>query len=202
MKAECGSIMVSMSRVLLVDFYDSYTWNLVALIRSATGEQPLVQSADALDLGQAPQASHVILGPGPGHPANPADIGRTRALLEVVRAPVLGVCLGHQILVTQAGGVVQPAEPAHGRVSSLQHNGLGLFQGLPLELEVVRYHSLTAVDPGHLQVTATALDDGQVMAVQHPDRPWVGVQFHPESIRSSGGLTLIRNFLRLGAQSE
>jgi anthranilate synthase component II len=182
-------------QVLVVDHYDSYTWNLVHLVASVTGELPDVVEHDApgvLDL--AASASHVVLSPGPGHPSNPADFALGSAVFEL-GVPVLGVCLGMQALVTSYGGTVDRIEPAHGEVAAVTHAGLGVLKGIPSPFEAVRYHSLAATSvPDELEVTAES--DGVVMAVRHRDRPLEGVQFHPESILSRHGAELIGNFLR------
>jgi len=185
---------VTSLRVLVVDHYDSYTWNLVHLVASVTGELPEVVEHDApgvLDLAAA--ASHVVLSPGPGHPANVDDFALGADVFGL-GVPVLGVCLGMQALVTSYGGAVDRVEPAHGEVADVLHDGLGVLAGIPSPFEAVRYHSLAATSvPDVLEVTATA--DGVVMAVRHRALPHQGVQFHPESILSRHGATLVGNFL-------
>jgi len=174
-------------RVLLVDHQDSYTWNLAHLVAGVTGELPVVAGVD--DLPSLQGFSHVVLSPGPGHPHEWSTGGLFDAGL-----PVLGVCLGMQLLVTRYDGEVSAIEPAHGVVSRLVHDGSALFAGLPDAFDVVRYHSLAAtVVPPELVVTATC--DDVVMAVRHRELPLVGVQFHPESILSEGGHRLVANFL-------
>jgi anthranilate synthase/aminodeoxychorismate synthase-like glutamine amidotransferase len=180
-------------KVLVVDHHDSYTWNLVHLLAAVTGELPEVREHDdpTLDLADA---THVVLSPGPGHPADPADFALGRAVFEL-GLPVLGVCLGMQALVTTYGGTVAAVEPAHGEVAHVHHDGEGLFAGLPQGFAAVRYHSLAATDvPDDLVVTATA--DGVVMGVRHRTLPLAGVQFHPESILSEHGAALVANFVR------
>ncbi len=178
----------------MVDHYDSYTWNLVHLIASVTGELPTVVEHDApgvLDL--TADFTHVVLSPGPGHPANPSDFALGSAVFGL-GLPVLGVCLGMQALVTSYGGTVDRIDPAHGEVASVSHQGVGVFGGLPSPFEAVRYHSLAATSvPDELEVTATS--DGVVMAVRHCELPLQGVQFHPESILSRHGAELVGNFL-------
>ena len=183
-------------RVLVVDHYDSYTWNLVHLIASVTGTLPEVVEHDVpgvLDLTRG--ATHVVLSPGPGHPDVPTDFALGRAVFEL-GLPVLGVCLGMQALVTSYGGTVDRVEPAHGELALVEHDGNGLFVGLPDRFEAVRYHSLAAVHVGPvLQPTAVDAWSGIVMGVRHPELPLHGVQFHPESILSRHGVDLVRNFL-------
>ena len=130
-----------MTRVVLVDHYDSYTHNLAHLIASVTGTLPAVVEHDAVDVEQLLDGSytHVVLSPGPGHPEQPADFAVGDAVFRAGLLPVLGVCLGMQGLVTCYGGRVEPVEPAHGEVSRLVHSGRGLFEGVPQDLAVVRY---------------------------------------------------------------
>ncbi len=184
-------------RVLVVDHYDSYTWNLVHLVAAVTGTLPEVvehDSAGALD--RAREATHVVLSPGPGHPAVAADFALGPAVFDL-GVPVLGVCLGMQALVTAYGGTVDRIEPAHGDVASVTHDGTGVLAGVPAPFEAVRYHSLAAtVVPGALAVTARA--GAVVMAVRHRSLPHEGVQFHPESILSRHGAALLGNFLGAG----
>jgi anthranilate synthase component 2 len=181
-------------RVLVVDHHDSYTWNLVHLIAGVTGELPDVVEHDrpgVLDLAHG--YTHVVLSPGPGHPANPTDFALGSAIFEIGR-PVLGVCLGMQALVTAYGGKVDRITPAHGEVASVDHDRTGVFRGLPSPVAMVRYHSLAALEiPQQLQVNATA--GGVVMGVRHRELPLQGVQFHPESILSEHGAQLVVNFL-------
>ncbi|MBO9522102.1 MAG: aminodeoxychorismate/anthranilate synthase component II [Nocardioidaceae bacterium] len=177
--------------VLVVDHHDSYTWNLVHLVAAVTGVLP-----DVVEHDEDPDLSgytHLVLSPGPGHPASPADFALGRAVFER-GVPVLGVCLGMQALVTSYGGRVDRVPPAHGEVARIQHDGTGVFTGLPPGFDAVRYHSLAAVEvPDVLRVTATA--DGVVMGVVHREKPLHGVQFHPESILSQHGRALVANFL-------
>jgi anthranilate synthase component 2 len=182
-------------RVLVVDHYDSYTWNLVHLIAAVTGTLPEVVEHDAagvLDL--AGRSTHLVLSPGPGHPAVAADFALGSAVFSL-GIPVLGVCLGMQALVTAYGGTVARVEPAHGEVASVNHEGAGVLAGIPSPFDAVRYHSLAAVVvPEDLEVTALAGD--VVMAVRHRALPLEGVQFHPESILSRYGADIVANFLR------
>jgi anthranilate synthase component II len=183
------------SGVLVVDHYDSYTWNLVHLIAAVTGTLPEVVEHDTAGvLDRAGRATHVVLSPGPGHPAEPADFALGAAVF-ALGVPVFGVCLGMQALVTSYGGTVARIEPAHGEVASVTHLGAGVLGGLPSPFDAVRYHSLAAVKvPDALEVTALA--GHVVMAVRHRELPLEGVQFHPESILSHHGREIVRNFLR------
>ena len=180
-------------QVLVVDHYDSYTWNLVHLIASVTGTLPEVVEHDQPGvLERAREATHVVLSPGPGHPSVMADFALGPAVFDL-GVPVLGVCLGMQALVTAYGGTVARIDPAHGEVASVTHDGAGVLDGVPSPFDAVRYHSLAAVEiPDLLAVTAIA--DGVVMAVRHRALPLEGVQFHPESILSRHGDDIVRNF--------
>ena len=181
-------------RVLVVDHHDSYTWNLVHLVAGVTGALPdVVEHDEPGVLERARQYTHLVLSPGPGHPANRADFALGREVFEL-GLPVLGVCLGMQALVTAYGGTVDRITPAHGEVAQVSHEGTGVFRGIPSPVAMVRYHSLAAVGvPEELDVTAVAGE--VVMAVAHRSLPLHGVQFHPESILSEHGSQLVANFL-------
>ena len=182
--------------VIVVDHHDSYTWNLVHLVAGVTGVLPRVVQHDEVTADDVLRHSHVVLSPGPGHPASPADFSVGNAVLLAGTRPVLGVCLGMQGLVTAYGGTVERLAPAHGEVASVRHDGAGVFAGLPQDFDAVRYHSLGAVLlPPSLVATAWS-EDGVVMGVRHRDLPLEGVQFHPESVLSSCGAELVENFLR------
>ncbi len=180
--------------VVVVDHHDSYTWNLVHLIASVTGVLPTVVQHDETMASQVLAYSHVVLSPGPGSPDDPADFAVGREVLLAGTRPVLGVCLGMQGLVTAYGGVVARVRPAHGEVGAIEHDGRGVFTGLPQDLAAVRYHSLAAVEvPDCLEVSATS--GVVVMGVRHRELPLEGVQFHPESILSAHGASMVASFL-------
>ena len=183
-------------RVLVVDHYDSYTWNLVHLIASVTGALPdVVEHDEPGVLERTRDYSHLVLSPGPGHPDNASDFALGSAVFEL-GLPVLGVCLGMQALVTSYGGKVDRVDPAHGEIAIVNHDQDGLFAGVPDPFEAVRYHSLAAVElPRSLRQTALDEHSHVTMAVAHRELPLFGVQFHPESILSHHGAALIRNFL-------
>ena len=183
-------------RVLVVDHHDSYTGNLVHLVAGVTGVLPEVVEHDEPGvLEKARRCTHVVLSPGPGHPADPADFALGPAVFGL-GVPVLGVCLGMQALVTAYGGRVDRVPPAHGEVAEVTHDGTGVFRGLPHPVAMVRYHSLAAVEvPEVLRVTALA--GPVVMGVVHRDLPLHGVQFHPESVLSEHGARLVANFLEM-----
>jgi anthranilate synthase/aminodeoxychorismate synthase-like glutamine amidotransferase len=188
--------------ILLIDNYDSFTYNLYQLLGSLGKEVKVVRN-DAADIGQIRELSpeRIVLSPGPGHPANPADFGVCADVLanaSGLGVPILGVCLGHQGVILHFGGKIERNTPMHGKTSEIEHEQGGLFEGIPSPLRVMRYHSLVGRDiPDCLQVTANSLDDSQVMAVQHKSLPIYGVQFHPESIMTEHGKEMLANFLKV-----
>jgi anthranilate synthase/aminodeoxychorismate synthase-like glutamine amidotransferase len=182
--------------ILLVDNYDSFTYNLVHLF-AELGAEVVVRRNDEVDADEAERLapSHLVVSPGPGRPE---ESGATLAVVERLagRIPTLGVCLGHQAIVQAFGGEIGPArELVHGKSSTIRHDGRGVFRGLPQHFEAGRYHSLAATRvPEVLEVSATGAD-GEVMAVRHRELPIEGVQFHPESVLTPLGPQLARNFL-------
>lgn len=186
------------ARVLLVDNYDSFTYNLYQVL-SEIGARVLVRRNDAVDAAAARRLSptHVVLSPGPGRPEE------SGACLDIIRelgptVPLLGVCLGHQALAHALGGrVTRAPRIVHGKVSDVTHDGRGLFRGLPRTVSVARYHSLRVEDrglPRALVVTARS-EDGVVMGLRHRRWPAQGVQFHPESFATGHGRAMLANFL-------
>ncbi len=182
--------------ILLVDNYDSFTYNLAHLF-GELGAEVVVRRTGEIDADEAESLapSHLVLSPGPGRPA---DAGSMPEIVRRLagRVPTLGVCLGHQAIVEAFGGEVgQARELVHGKASVVHHDGRGIFRGLPPDFLAGRYHSLAATRiPAVLEVSATA-EDGEVMAVRHPELPIDGVQFHPESVLTPVGPELARNFL-------
>ncbi|MDR7253307.1 anthranilate synthase/aminodeoxychorismate synthase-like glutamine amidotransferase [Nocardioides sp. BE266] len=181
--------------VIVVDHHDSYTWNLVHLVAAVTGTLPRVVQHDEVEPDEVLRHSHVVLSPGPGHPASPVDFAVGTEVLRAGSRPVLGVCLGMQGLVTSYGGTVARVDPAHGEVAAIRHDGAGVFAGLEQGFAAVRYHSLAAVEVPESLVETSWTEDGVVMGVRHCDLPLEGVQFHPESILSAHGEAMVRNFL-------
>jgi len=186
-------------RVLVIDNYDSFVYNLVQYL-GELGADPVVHRHDALDVAAmeaiAPDA--VLVSPGPGRPE---DAGLSNDAITVFGergVPVLGVCLGHQCIGQIYGGdVVRAPHVMHGKTSPIHHRSLGVFDGLPNPLTATRYHSLVVArdsEPDVLEITAET-DDGLVMGLRHREFPIEGVQFHPESILTDGGHQLLRNFL-------
>lgn len=189
-------------RTLLIDNYDSFTYNLYQLISEVNGVEPVVVRNDEVDDPaelELEAFDNIVISPGPGRPDVPRDVGVSAALIARGELPLLGVCLGHQGIVLAAGGVVTRApEPRHGYPDRVTHDGRDLFAGVPQDFTAVRYHSLCAARPlpEALEVTATT-PDGVIMGVRHRGRPQWGVQFHPESVASEHGRALLRNFARL-----
>jgi anthranilate synthase/aminodeoxychorismate synthase-like glutamine amidotransferase len=180
--------------MLLIDNYDSFTYNLAHLFGALGVEVRVVRNDElTIEEAEATGASHLVVSPGPGRPA---DAGISVEIVKRMQVPTLGVCLGHQAIVEAFGGEVGYAkELLHGKASPVRHDGTGLFSGLPEPFDAGRYHSLAATRlPGELTPTAYA-DDGEVMAVRHEELPVVGVQFHPESVLTPDGPALARNFL-------
>ena len=186
--------------ILFVDNYDSFTYNLVSMIGALEPDLRVVRN-DALTVAEAlaMDLDGLVISPGPGHPREAGIcIELVRALAP--RVPVLGVCLGHQVITEAFGGRVSRAgKPMHGKVSLMAHDGTGLLAGLPEPLEVGRYHSLSAEAaslPECLLVQGRTAD-GEIMALRHRTHPCHGVQFHPESILTPDGAGLLRNFVEL-----
>jgi anthranilate synthase/aminodeoxychorismate synthase-like glutamine amidotransferase len=182
--------------ILLIDNYDSFTYNLAHLF-GELGADVVVRRNDEITADEAEtlSPSHLVVSPGPGRPeeagATPDIVGRLS-----VRVPTLGVCLGHQAIVQVFGGEVgQARELVHGKATLVTHDGRGIFTGLPSDFLAGRYHSLAATSvPDVFEVSATAAD-GEVMAVRHTELPIDGVQFHPESVLTPLGRDIAKNFL-------
>jgi anthranilate synthase/aminodeoxychorismate synthase-like glutamine amidotransferase len=185
--------------VLLIDNYDSFTYNLAHLL-GELGAEVVVRRNDEITVPEAEALapSHVVISPGPGRPES---AGVTEEVVSAFagRAPLLGVCLGHQAIVAVFGGRVGPAqELVHGKATMVAHDGRGIFAGLPEDFLAGRYHSLAATSiPDCLEVSATAVD-GEVMAVRHRELAVDGLQFHPESVLTPVGRELAQNFLDSG----
>jgi anthranilate synthase component II len=188
--------------LLVIDNYDSFTWNLVQLI-GELGREPVVRRNDELTVDDVVvmDPDRIVISPGP---CTPAEAGISVEVIRRLggRTPILGVCLGHQAIGAAYGGrVVRAQRVMHGKISPVAHSGSGLFAGLPSPLDVTRYHSLV-LDPGtlpdELEIVAWTAEAGwehEIQAVRHRTHPVWGVQFHPESIASEGGRELMHNFL-------
>ena len=185
--------------ILLIDNYDSFTFNLAQYL-GELGHAPAVRRNDEITLGEveAMRPSRIVISPGPGRPE---DAGISVELIKTIGAtvPVLGVCLGHQAIGYAFGGdVVRAPVLMHGKTSSVQHDGRGVFSGVSQPFVAGRYHSLVVADPapGPLEISART-DDGVVMGLRHRQWPLHGVQFHPESVLTGEGRKILRNFVEL-----
>ena len=191
--------------IILIDNYDSFTWNLWHFLSDLGAEVTTIRNdTKSVDEILAMQPSGLVLSPGPGIPK---DAG---ILVDLIKAaptslPIIGVCLGHQAICTAFGGKLKHfSPPMHGKLSYITHQNQGIFEGIDSQFVVTRYHSLLADEdhlPDCLNITATTAD-GKIMGLQHQSRPIHGVQFHPESIASAGGYRLLRAFLALTGQNK
>jgi len=185
--------------VLVLDNYDSFTYNLVQYLGELGAEVSVVRNdAESLDELAARRPERIVISPGPGRPE---DAGVTMKMIQRMGkdTPILGVCLGHQAIGAVFGGnVVRAPVPMHGKTSTIEHNGRGVFTGLSASFVASRYHSLVVSDegfPADLEVTARTEGDGIIMGLRHRAWPVHGVQFHPESVLTGEGRHLLRNFL-------
>ncbi len=193
--------------ILLIDNYDSFTYNLYQMVQALTDETVEVVRNDAISFSDilARKPTRIILSPGPGHPANDSDFGICKDVIQMrasLNIPTLGVCLGHQGMVEHLGGVVGQAKKiVHGKTSEIEITKESkIFKGLGPKFAAMRYHSLVAMEkdfPTELEITARTADDGEIMALQHKQFPLYGVQFHPESIGTPEGQTILRNFVEI-----
>lgn len=186
--------------ILLIDNYDSFTYNLYQYL-GELGEEIIVKRNDEVSISEIekinPEA--IVISPGPGRPE---EAGNCVKLIQQLHTsfPILGICLGHQAIGYSFGATITKAERImHGKVSKVVHNDKGIFQSLPQNLEVMRYHSLVIKKdtlPAQFEVIATSTDDNEIMAIKHRDHPLFGMQFHPESIGTETGSQLLKQFLR------
>ncbi|XXX72672.1 chorismate-binding protein [Sorangium sp. So ce134] len=195
-------------KTLLIDNYDSYTHILGQYLWEVNGEEPIVVRNDSLSLAEIRDLAvdAIVISPGPGRPERRADFGVCIDVIEALAdTPILGVCLGHQGLAARFGGRVQHAPRVmHGKVTEVEHDGAGLFEGVPSPFKVVRYHSLIVGDdalPPEIEVTARTRGDGLIMALKIKGRPLYGVQFHPESIGTEHGKKILSNFRDIAAKT-
>jgi len=183
-------------KVLFVDNFDSFTWNLVDYLSVKGVETVVEKNRVSLERVDEIDPDAIVVSPGPGHPAKERDIGNVlRILREFSDVPTLGVCLGHQAMAEAYGGEVGHApEPVHGKTARVSHDGEGVYEGLPQEFPAGRYHSLCVTDvPDEFHVTAEG--GGIVMGMRHDDLPLEGVQFHPESVLTAHGHEMMEKFL-------
>jgi anthranilate synthase component II len=191
--------------VVIIDNYDSFTFNLYQMLAEVGASNIQVLRNDEIDLAgiQALKPERIVLSPGPGHPGIDSDFGICKEIIkdaDKITCPVLGICLGHQGIVQHLGGeVIGAPQIVHGKASAIKVTGDSpLFHGLPDRFPAMRYHSLIACDqsfPEELSITAREEKDNLIMALQHKTRPVYGLQFHPESIGTPVGIRILRNFI-------
>ncbi|GIO23258.1 aminodeoxychorismate/anthranilate synthase component II [Oceanobacillus sp. J11TS1] len=185
--------------ILLIDNYDSFTYNLYQYVSECGVHVEVIRNDEVtLEIIHKLKPEAIIISPGPG---SPKDAGNCIDIVQAFQThlPILGICLGHQVIIEALGGrVIQASTIKHGKTSIMQHDGSGLFQGLNNPVEVMRYHSLTAEQitvPSALRITATAIDDDEIMGVAHASYPVYGLQFHPESIGTLEGKQIVSHFV-------
>ncbi|MEN6593060.1 MAG: aminodeoxychorismate/anthranilate synthase component II [Methanobacterium sp.] len=189
--------------ILIIDNYDSFTYNLYQLIGEIECEVTIRRNDEVtIDKIRALQPEAIVISPGPGNPTNERDFGIcSRVITELGgEIPILGVCLGHQGIFATFGGEVIRTEPVHGKTNEIFHNDDELFQGTSNPLVAARYHSLlcnSETVPECMDVIAET-GDGLIMAIKHRSKPIVGLQFHPESVGTDEGMTILKNFMKVG----
>ncbi|RJS92295.1 aminodeoxychorismate/anthranilate synthase component II [Candidatus Bathyarchaeota archaeon] len=189
-------------KVLVIDNYDSFVYNLVQYVGELEAN-PIVYRNDEISLKRAMrlQPDRIIISPGPGTPQDPRYFGVCSEILQIMspKIPTLGVCLGHQGIISTFGGrIIRAKRLMHGKTSMIKHDGKGIFKGVGNPFEATRYHSLVGDKrtlPSCLEITAESVDDGEIMGIRHVEYPIEGVQFHPESILTEDGKRIIKNFL-------
>lgn len=191
-------------KILLIDNYDSFTYNLAQLLGELKTE-PIVIRNDKITLKEIEEMNPdaIVISPGPGHPANKRDFGVCSEVIKELgpKIPILGVCLGHQGMVHVYGGrVIHAKKLRHGKTSEIEHKNTDIFEGVSNPFRATRYHSLVAEQdtiPECLEVTARSKDDGEIMGIRHKEYPMIGLQFHPESVLTDDGRKILVNFLKL-----
>ncbi len=182
--------------ILFVDNQDSFVWNLVDYVSQFYEATEVRSNRITLAEVAAMKPLGIVISPGPGHPANPRDIG---SCLEIIKqfgsTPILGVCLGHQAMNIAYGGTISHTRPLHGKTSLIEHDGLGIFRGVENPIVGGRYHSLAIEKLSPELVVAAKTADGVIMSVRHKSRPHCGLQFHPESVLTPSGKKLISNWI-------
>lgn len=189
-------------KILIVDNYDSFVYNLYQYL-GEIGTEPIVRRNDEITIEQAEKLKpeRIVLSPGPGRPEKKRDFGVCLDILKELSPaiPTLGVCLGHQGIIHAFGGeIVRAKLPMHGKNSLIEHDGKGIFKGVPNPFRATRYHSLVGEKegmPSCLMITATSVDDREIMGVQHANLPIYGLQFHPEAIMTEYGKKILLNFI-------
>ncbi len=191
-------------KVLFVNNKDSFVWNLVDYVSMFEPDTVVVPNTISLKEVKKINPDAIVISPGPGHPANPEDIGTCLDIIRETKVPLLGVCLGHQAIAVAFGGEVShsPSGPLHGKTSLITHNDNSIYQGLPNPVVGGRYHSLAITRlPRELEVTSRT-EDGIIMGIKHRQRPIFGLQFHPESVLTPEGLRIVENFLKLAKKND
>jgi len=191
-------------KVLFVNNKDSFVWNLVDYVSIFEPDTVVVPNTVSLKEVEKIKPDAIVISPGPGHPANPKDIGTCLDIIRETHVPLLGVCLGHQAIAVAFGGEVShsPSGPLHGKTTLINHSGSGIYMGLPNPLVGGRYHSLAITKlPQELEVTART-EDGIIMGIKHKQRSIYGLQFHPESVLTPDGLKIVENFLKVARGKE
>lgn len=188
--------------ILIIDNYDSFTYNLYQLIGQINPDIKVVKNDElSLDEIRKLEPDSIVISPGPGNPGNKRDFGVcTNVIMELGdEIPILGVCLGHQGIFRAFGGEIIRNLPVHGKQSCINHDGDGIFKGLENPLPAARYHSLSCKEeskPECMEVTART-QDGMIMGIKHFEKPIYGLQFHPESVGTEHGIQLLKNFLEI-----
>ena len=188
--------------ILIIDNYDSFTYNLYQLVGEFEKNIQVYRNDEiTIEEIKKLQPSQIIISPGPGNPKNERDFGVSKdTILEIGKEiPVLGVCLGHQGIFTAFGGEITRTEPVHGKQTRIIHQNTGMFQGVSSPLQAARYHSLVCkkdTTPSNVDILAET-DEGMIMAIKHHDYPIFGLQFHPESIGTHDGKIIMKNFLEM-----
>jgi anthranilate synthase component 2 len=185
-----------MRPILFVDNQDSFVWNLVDYVSQFYSETVVVPNAVRIDEVRRMDPIGIVISPGPGHPANPRDIG---SCLEIIKqfsgTPILGVCLGHQAMNLAYGGTISHTTPLHGKTSMIKHDCKGIFRGLKSPMIGGRYHSLAVEKLSPVLKVSAVTSDGVVMGIRHERFPHNGVQFHPESVLTPEGKKIIANWI-------
>ena len=204
-----GKILARKKKILVIDNYDSFVYNIAQLFGEMDAEPTVVRN-DKITLAQIKKMKPdgIVISPGPGHPADKKYFGVCTDVIKKLgpKTPILGVCLGHQGIVHAFGGkVVNAGKVRHGKTSSIEYQEGGLFESVSNPFRATRYHSLVADKgkiPDCLQVTARSTDDGEIMGIRHRQYPIEGVQFHPESILTGEGRKILSNFLSMMADKK
>jgi anthranilate synthase/aminodeoxychorismate synthase-like glutamine amidotransferase len=187
-----------MKRVLLIDNFDSFVYNIYQYLEELGASVDVVRNNQVKTVNEY---DLIVISPGPGNPENERDFGNCEQIIKNAKVPLLGVCLGHQGIICAFGGkIVRAKKPMHGKMSLINHDSQGIFSEIKNPLKVMRYHSLVAQAqsiPDCLEITAKT-EDGEIMGIQHKELPIFGIQFHPESILSEEGKKILKNFLEIG----